>query len=375
MRTLIDFTQIPIQKVGVGVYAKETFSRLIRIKTDSHFFVLLQSDDKELAALFKESNVKILKVYSPFSRLFFIRFLIEQFYIPIICLFYKIDLLHSLHYSFPLFTSKHLKKVVTIHDLTFFIYPHLHTIVKRYYFRFFTRLACKYADSIICVSNSTKSDLFRYVKQINAQINVIPLAANLPVVEQKMIRAVKEKFRVQDKYLLFIGTLEPRKNITNLIKAYANNYVVNNEYQLVVVGKKGWYYREIFDLLNQLKLGDKVVLTGFVSPAEKFALLSSCALFVYPSIYEGFGLPVLEALGYGLPVITSNVSSLPEVVGKAAILINPFCVDELTRAIELCLFDREICETLKETAVKQFEKFSWEKTALKTECVYSNLNN
>ena len=372
MNILIDLTQIPKQKVGVGIYAIETFKRLPNTNGYKYFF-LIQDDDEDFAELFRYKNV--IKVKSKICRNFFVRFFFEQFFIPHICNKYRINILHSLHYSFPLFTSKQLKKVVTIHDLTFFIYPHLHTIVKRFYFRFFTRLACKYADSIICVSNSTKNDLFRYVKQINAQINVIPLAANLPVVEQEMVLDVKEKFGVQDKYLLFIGTLEPRKNISNLIKAYANDCRVNSEYQLVIVGKKGWYYREIFDLLNQLKLENKVILTGFVSPAEKFALLSSCALFVYPSIYEGFGLPVLEALGYGLPVITSNVSSLPEVVGKAAILINPSCVDELTRAIELCLFDREVIDTLKNTAVKQFEKFSWEKTAFKTENVYSNLNN
>ncbi len=372
MNILIDLTQIPKQKVGVGVYAIETFKRLPNSNNCEYYF-LVQDDDDDIATIFASRN--LIKVNSKIYRNFFFRFFFEQFFIPHICSKYKIDILHSLHYSFPLFTHRQLKKIVTIHDLTFFIYPYLHTFIKRYYFRFFTQLACRYANSIICVSNSTRNDLYKYVKHINAQINVIPLAANLPVIEQKTVRDVKEKFGVKGKYLLFIGTLEPRKNITTLIKAYANSYKVNKEYQLVIVGKKGWYYHEIFDLLKSLELGNKVVLTGFVSSAEKFTLLSSCSLFIYPSIYEGFGLPVLEALGYGLPVITSNVSSLPEVVGDAAILINPSSVDELTHAIELCLFDKKVSATLKETAYKQFEKFSWENTAFKTEYVYINASS
>lgn len=370
MNILIDLTQIPKQKVGVGVYAVETFKRVSESTIYKYYF-LIQDDDEDMVVIFEHKNV--IKVKSRVCRNFFFRFFFEQFFIPYICRKYRIDILHSLHYSFPLFTSKHLKKVVTIHDLTFFIYPHLHTVIKRYYFRFFTQLACKYADSIICVSNSTKNDLFKYVKNVNAEISVIPLAANLPIIDQQIVQDVKEKFGVKDQYLLFIGTLEPRKNITTLIQAYSNSCAVKKHYQLVIVGKKGWYYHEIFDLLKQLKLDEKVILTGFVSSTEKFALLSSATLFVYPSIYEGFGLPVLEALGYGLPVITSNISSLPEVAGEAAILINPSSVSDLTYAIELCLSDRFSIDSLKEKAGKQFEKFSWENTALETEKIYTNL--
>ena len=371
MNILIDFTQIPKQKVGVGVYALETFKRLFKNSSGHNYFCLVQNDDEELITIFGSYN--ILKVKSTLCRNFLCRFILEQSYIPYLCKKYDIDIIHSLHYSFPICVPKKTKRVVTIHDLTFFIYPKLHVFVKRYYFRFFIKLACRNVNSVICVSNSTKEDLFKYVKHINAAVEVIPLAATIPQINFEDICITKSKFRIKDKYILFIGTLEPRKNIVTLIKAYAKSNKVNSQYQLVIVGKKGWYYQEIFDLLNLLQLNDKVVLTGFVSSTEKFALLSSASLFVYPSIYEGFGLPVLESLGLGIPTITSNISSLPEVAGEAAILIDPTSVEILCHAINTCLFDGETIEFLKRESIKQFGKFSWEETAKKTIQVYTNL--
>lgn len=368
MKVLVDFTQIPIQKVGVGVYAKEAFVRILMLDSKCDFYYLLQDDDKELEEIFSQYNVKILKVKSSLCRHFFVRILMEQIYIPIICLKYGINLIHSLHYSFPLLALG-MKKIVTIHDLTFFIYPNLHILIKRYYFRFFIYMACKYADSIICVSDSTKKDLHKYIHSINAKLYVVPLAANVPKISNESINVVKTKYGIRKQYLLFIGTLEPRKNIVNLIKAYSR-LECRSSYQLVIVGKKGWYYNDFFDIVNELSLIDSVIFTGFVSTQEKFALLSHAVIFIYPSVYEGFGLPILEALSLGIPTITSNVSSMPEVAGNAAVLVNPLSIEDISKAIRLLLTTPTILHYFQEEGPKRASLFSWEITATKTLSVY-----
>lgn len=365
---LIDFTQIPLQKVGVGVYAKETFKRIVNKDKDNNYYCIIQNDDNELINLFQSQ--KIIKVNSKIFRYFIFRVLLEQFYIPFLCLKYKIDIIHSLHYSFPIMKLSKTKRIVVVHDLTFFIYPKMHTLIKRYYFKIFIKLACKYSDAIICVSKSTKNDLFRYVSNIKSEVHVIPLAANITT--NYSVIDVKNKYSIKKDYLLFIGTLEPRKNITQLIKAYSN-IKDKEKLQLVIVGKKGWYYKEIFNLVDQLSLNNDIIFTGFASDEDKFALLENCYIFIYPSVYEGFGLPVLEAITLGVPTITSNVSSMPEVVEDSAIKINPLDVNDIIKAIDLLSQDDQLRENLSKKGKTQSMKYSWDITAKETVSLYNNI--
>lgn len=367
MNILIDFTQIPIQKVGVGVYARETFFELLR-DTNNKYCCLVQDDDKDMLNTLKSS--KIIFVKSKWFRFFFFRFFLEQFYIPWICYKYKINIVHSLHYSFPLIPLR-AKKVVTIHDLTFFIYPKAHTIFKRYYFRFFIRFACRFADEIICVSNSTLNDLNLHIKPIKSKTQVIPLACEQPkVFDLESINNTKAKFGLHRKYLLFIGTLKPRKNIVNLLIAFEK--IVKNDscIDLVIVGKKGWFYNDTLTKVQELNIANRVIFTGFVTTEEKFIILSGAYAFIYPSIYEGFGLPVLESITYKIPTVTSNISSLPEVVGQAAILMNPNNIDSIYNALKEVLYNENTRLILVERCSKQAKKFSWEITAKMTENVY-----
>lgn len=349
MKVLVDFTQIPIQKVGVGVYAKETF-RIFEKDTDELYF-LIQDDDEDMKKTFSCFNVILVR--SKFFRVFLFRFLLEQFYIPFLCWKYKIDVVHSLHYSFPLLLRK-VKRIVTIHDLTFFIYPEVHTFIKRYYFKFFIKMACKYADAIICVSESTLNDLKKYMKKIIASTKVIPLSCSSKIeVTELEVKRKKRKFGINSSYILFIGTLEPRKNLLNLICAFNEFYKNNEDYVLVIVGKKGWFYKAIFKLIDELNLKSKVLFTGFVTSEEKFILLSGAHTFIYPSIYEGFGLPVLEAITYGIPTITSHLSSLPEVAGDAAFYINPNDALDMARGLDIVSNDSTVREKLRLNAEKQ----------------------
>lgn len=365
MNILIDFTQIPVNKVGVGVYALNTFPLIIKSDLSNNYILLVQDDDKDFAL--SGINVKIINVKSSLFRYFPIRMLLEQFYIPYLVKKENIDIIHSLHYSFPLIHFG-AKRVITIHDLTFFIYPQLHTFVKRYYFRWFIKRAAMTNNSLICVSQSTCDDLRKYVSSINSSSYVIPLAANVKHLQIDFTK-ITTMYSLPEEYILFIGTLEPRKNIEGLIRAYAK--IANStKVDLLIIGKKGWFYEEIFRLIREMKLEYRIRFLGFVEDKDKVTILSHAKVFIYPSFYEGFGLPVLEALSLGIPTITSNISSLPEVGEEAVIYINPYDIEDISENLKLLLDDKAMRESLSKQGLSQAAKFTWEITSNKTLIVY-----
>jgi len=372
MNILIDFTQIPLLKVGVGVYG-EGLVKSIKLCEGDHCFVLVQDDDNCLDSVASEV-ISIIKVKSTKCRKLLYRFIMEQFYIPFLVIKYKINLIHSLHYSFPIFAMA--KKVVTIHDMIFYKYPKFHLRSKVLYFRFFLLLASIFADKIICVSKSTKLDFVNQFDVSDDLISVVELGVDQlfnPDISNLQIMSVKHKYGVLTDYILFIGTLEPRKNINNLILAFAKISYEFSELRLVVVGKKGWHYQSIFNLVEELNITNKVIFTGFVPENEKPPLLAGSRLFVYPSFYEGFGIPILESMACGTPTITSNLSSMPEVAGDAAVLINPHNINEIASAIRKLLMSKEFCKELRVKGILQASRFSWELTAKKTYTVYQAL--
>lgn len=366
MNILVDLTQIPVNKVGVGVYALQTFSRIIAQDHSNRYFFVVQSDDPELCAM-HSNRLTIVKVNARLFRNFAFRTLMEHFYLPYLKLKHHIKIIHSLHYSFPLMAFG-AKRVVTVHDMTFYKYPELHTKIKRYYFKFFIWLSTKRASKIAVVSKSTGRDLIEQYPRVDPKkIVCTELASQIP---QSIGNSPYEP-----PYVSFIGTLEPRKNITRLIEAFAqiSQHESFGHYKLIVVGKKGWYYDSIFQAVERLKIQDKVLFTGFVTDPEKFAILGGSELFVYPSLYEGFGLPVLEALALGIPTITSNVSSMPEVAGDAALLIDPNRTQAIANAMIDVLSNTQQRQKMKQRGWAQASVFSWDKTAEKTICIYQSL--
>ncbi len=374
MKILIDFSQIPLEKVGVGVYASNLLAKISQLDQKNNYYVLMQDDEDLASAIKNNKNFKIIKVKSQFFRKFILRCFLEHIYIPYLAIKYKITLIHSLHYSFPVLAFT--KKVVTVHDLTFFKFPESHTFIKRHYFRSFIYLAAFFADKIITDSNSTSMDFLQRFKINSQRIKTIYLGKDelfKPNLDESKIEAVKSKYNITKDYFLFLGTIEPRKNIKNLILAFDKLLKENNNYQLVIAGKKGWDYEGIFSLVEELHLGSKVIFTGFIDEKDKPYLICGAKIFIYPSIYEGFGIPVLEALACGVPTITSNISSLPEVAGNAAMLINPLNMEELYSSIKKLLNDDGIYTQLRHHSIEQARKFSWEKTAQETIGVYNSL--
>ena len=285
----------------------------------------------------------------------------EQFKLPALLRTKRIDVFHSPANVLPERLPHSCAGVVTLHDLAFLRYPQVLTRSKRVYHRTFTMRSLQRATMIIANSNSTKQDAI--------ELAVIP-ANNIrtvyPCIDKRFSNVVLDEdiqlFRqahgLAMGYLLYLGTLEPRKNITMLIDAYARlRAIYGREEKLVLAGGKGWLYDSIFRRVQELGLESDVVFPGFVSDTEQLLWYHSASVFVYPSLYEGFGMPVTEALACGVPVVTSNVSSLPEAGATLALTVDPHDIKAMSGAIYHALTDealRQRCRTQANTVAQQF---------------------
>jgi glycosyltransferase involved in cell wall biosynthesis len=264
--------------------------------------------------------------------------------------------------------------VVTIHDLGFYYYPEAHTLSQNLYLRWSTRYNARIATRVIADSVATRNDLLRYYRVPGERIEVVYPGRDEalgPVRDPEVLQDVRARYGLSEPYLLYVGTLHPRKNLVRLVQAFsaftkamaAGPAKPKAEPQLVLAGQKGWLYEEILNQVRKLDLVDRVVFTGYVPDADLPAVLSGAVAFVFPSLYEGFGLPVLEAMACGTPVICSNVSSLPEVAGEAALQVDPLDVEALAEAIHWVISDAGLRATLVERGYEQVQRFSWQRCA------------
>jgi glycosyltransferase involved in cell wall biosynthesis len=370
MRVLIDCTQISKVKAGVGAYALNLVRELIGLHADLDLRLLVQDDDPDF--FIESDRVVVLKVPARAFRKLPLRFLLEQLYIPWLALRYRIDVVHSLHYGFPLGPLR-ARKVVTVHDLTSFKLPEVHIPAKGRYYRLFIRAARRGADHISFDSQSTQDDFLEAFPRDMASCHVVTLGKAPefhPDLDPLAVEAVVEKHGLRSPYILYIGMIEPRKNLTRLVEAFsalANNYP---SHTLVIAGKKGWMVDSLFEAVRAKGLEGRVVFTGFVSEDDKPYLIRGAEIFAYPSLYEGFGIPVLEALACGTATLTSNLSSMPEVAGDAALLIDPTSTDSLISALSRLLAEPALRQELRTKAVAQAAKFTWRRTAEETYEVY-----
>jgi glycosyltransferase involved in cell wall biosynthesis len=268
--------------------------------------------------------------------------------------------------------------VVTVHDLGYLYYPKAHRFVDRLYLDLSTRYSARVASRVIAVSKATKDDLVRRYGIEPGKITVVYSGcdeAMRPVEDKATIEKAKARYSVQGDYVLSVGTLQPRKNLRRLLEAYA---MVRKQAEkgetpcLVIAGKKGWLYNQVFQHVVRLGLESEVIFPGYVPQGDLPALLSGARLFVFPSLYEGFGLPVLEAMACGTPVLCSNVSSLPEVAGNAAFLVDPLDVESMAEAMNRLLQDEGLRAQLVKWGFQRVRRFSWERCAGETLAVLEN---
>jgi glycosyltransferase involved in cell wall biosynthesis len=227
------------------------------------------------------------------------------------------------------------------------------------------------SDHIIAVSEQTKEDIIRLLRIPPDKISVIHLAADeqfVPLSETEYLPVLK-KYNLPSKYFLFVGNVEPRKNLTGLIRSF---HTIKNavEENLVIIGAKGWKYSPIYDLVRELGLNDCVHFTGYVEDADLPAIYNGASVLVLPSFYEGYGLPIIEAMRCGVPVIGSNVSSIPEIIGDAGLLIDPRSIRELSDALMHIVGSSTTRRHFSQLALERSSHFSWRKTAEQTLEVY-----
>lgn len=276
------------------------------------------------------------------------------------------DLYHGLAFVSPLLLTK--PSIITVYDLSFLHYPQVLSTSRRLYLRLFTALSCRRAKRVIAISHSTARDVHQSFGIPLDKIDIAPpgydanIYRPLPAEE---IAAFRARRNLPERFWLFLGTLEPRKNLPMLLQAYAA-LPDNQRIPLVLAGGKGWDYQAIFDAIDRYKLQNWVQLPGYL-PVEELPLwYNSAEVFLYPSVFEGFGIPVLEAMACGTPVIISNASSLPEVAGSAGLSLPPHAVDQWTEALRRAYSDLHWREQAVEQGFIEAKRYNWQGTAVET---------
>jgi glycosyltransferase involved in cell wall biosynthesis len=319
-------------------------------------------------------NTKIQKVK---GHPFVYRTIGHLLHIPYSFLFgKKAQITHFFNFFIPPGVSG--KKVATIHDMTFYAYPETMAFRTKMMFKLHIKDTCRRADRIITDSYFSKREIMKYLNVEDNKISVIHLGVDLekfhPLDNGAVIDSVRRKYNLPAEYFLYMGTLEPRKNITRLIYAYSLLRKKNtNTPKLVLAGGKGWLHNAIFEIVNKENLKDDVVFIGYVSDGDIVPLLNGAALFLFPSLYEGFGLPPLEAMACGVPVVTSQAASLPEVVGDAALIADPFSIEDIAEKIDAVYSSAEVKNRLIQKGLERAKLFTWEKAADKLMKVYEEV--
>ncbi|MDQ6651252.1 MAG: glycosyltransferase family 4 protein [Acidobacteriota bacterium] len=284
-----------------------------------------------------------------------------------------VDVLH-VQFTSPPFAP--CPVVVSIHDLSFEHLPQTFKRRSRTQLRMTVRRSARKAAQVVALSEYARSDIITTYGIRPEKLNVIPLAAPSyfgPVEDAGELQRIRQIYGIEPDYILTVGSIQPRKNLSRLIAAYSSLRRAQREVklpQLVVVGKCAWLYDETLRTIKELEVSNSVVLTGYVPEANLPALYSGALCFVYPSYFEGFGLPPLEAMKCGAPVIASNKTSLPEVVGQAGILVDPFDVNEIASAIEKVIGNSNLRSHLRAKGFARARLFDWRETARQTVAVY-----
>jgi glycosyltransferase involved in cell wall biosynthesis len=284
-----------------------------------------------------------------------------------------VDLLH-VQYTAPPFAP--CPVVATIHDLSFEHLPQTFKRRSRMQLRLTVRRTARSAARVLVPSEHTRRDIIETYKLDAERVSVTPLAAPAhfaPVEDEREVRRVSELYKIEGDYILAVGSIQPRKNLARLIAAYSDLRRARphaNLPKLALVGKKAWLYDETLRAIEEYGLGDLTVLTGYVAESDLPALYTGALCFVYPSYFEGFGLPPLEAMQCGTPVIAGERTSLPEVVGAAGLLVDPFDEYALADAIGRVIDDAGLRARLRREGLERAQSFDWRKTARLTLAVY-----
>lgn len=364
MKILVDTRLLSGGRIsGIEEYARFVIQNLLDAdKKNSYQFLYSGLKKAEFPEEWKRKNTAVIEWNVP-NKLFELS--LRVFGWPRVNEKLNSDIIFSPHFNFlPL--SKGTKRIITFHDLSFMHFPEFYSQRKRFWhWQQNYTVQARNADAIIAVSEFTRQDIINTLGVAPEKIHTIysginPFYKRLAEHDKEKARFIKEK-RLSKPFLLFVGTLEPRKNISGIIRAFdvVKEDPFNRELQLIIVGKKGWLCDTIFKDAREAKWASDIVFWGEASYEDLRLLYNLTEAFIYPSFFEGFGFPPLEAQACGAPVITSNRASLPEIMNDSALLIDPWKIEELVRAIQLLLKKEAVREVLKKKGAENCARFSW----------------
>ena len=350
------------KRVGSGKYAFELLKQFSKVQKHD-FLVYLK--EKPLPDLPKESRNFKYAVFGP-------KKMWTQFALPIKLTFSsKLDVFFSLGHYGPRFSK--IPFVVTVHDLSYLHFPDLFKKEDLYQLTNWTKYSIEKSSHVIAVSETTKDDIIKNYGVNPSKISAVYEGFDenrfKPQLKGKIAK-IKKKYKIRGDYLIFIGTLQPRKNIERLIEAFhklvRNSKLEIRNYRLVIVGRKGWLYEPIFNKVKKLQMEDSVIFTDYVADSDLPQLISGAKAYVLPSLWEGFGIPVIEAQACGVPVVVSNTSSLPEIVEGSAVQVNPYSTISISSGISRVLTNQKLRKELIKKGLENTKRFSWQKCAGET---------
>jgi glycosyltransferase involved in cell wall biosynthesis len=373
----IDVTAAVSQGGGIGRYTREIIQALAKVDSENEYHLYSAKRPKETPIpdplptgpnfSYHEAPLSERWLYRIWYRL--------NLPIPVQWITGSLDLLHSPDFVLPPLRDN-IPSLLTIHDLSFVHFPETFTDSLVSYLNNVVPRSIEAASHILADSESTKNDLLAIWGVAPEKISVLYSGVNSlfrPVTDDHVQETTRQKYGIGDKpYLLTVGTVQPRKNYQLLVRAF-KTISQSHSHNLVVVGAMGWLHEQLLEEIEKQGLSNRVVLTGFVDDSDLPSLYSGATLFLFPSLYEGFGLPILEAMACGVPVIASNVSSLPEVAGEAAVLLSP--IDEVGWADKMhqLLADASLRTRLVAAGFIQAQEFTWKNSAAQLLAIYKQL--
>lgn len=358
MKIGIDIRETGKNKAGKGYYAFHLTRALLKLD-EKHEYTLYTDHKNDHFNSFHNAQLRYINK----KGVFWHKKTLSNIYKNNLDIFisptsYIIPALHN---------PKKLRVLMTVHDLIAFLYPKQHNKKAVLTEKLTLKRASRKAYKLLSVSENTKKDLIKQFNLRDRDIAIIPNAASdaFGIIEPEKCKSLSNKYNLPKTFIFSVGTLEPRKNYPALLEAYAKIKPYHSDVHLVIAGKKGWLSDSIFKTVDTLKLNDKVHFLGYVDERDLAILYNLAHLFVYPSLYEGFGIPPLEAMKCGCPVITSNTSSLPEVVGDAALCVNPHDPSAIADAIHNVLKNPTLLNSLIKKGLERHTRFSWDLSARK----------
>jgi glycosyltransferase involved in cell wall biosynthesis len=367
----LDVSAAVHRRAGLGRYAESLTRALVAAHSDRYaVFYNRERGVEALPGLERLPARTVAMGYKPWRMLVWLGQLAQ---VDLSRLVPDAEVFHATeHLLLPL---RSVPTVLTVHDLIFRHLPAHHKALNRWYLNLALPLYCHRATHIIAVSEWTRHDLIAAYGLLPEKVTVVPEAADPRFFPQppEAMAAVRARYGLPERYLLFVGTIEPRKNLSRLLAAFETIRGEGLSDGLAIVGKRGWLYGDFFDQLERSPARDAVLLLGYVPDDALPAVYSGAQALVFPSLYEGFGLPVLEGMACGTPVVASNASSIPEVGGDAAMYFDPVDLEAMVEVIRRLLRDGDLQTEMRTRATAQAAQFTWESAAAATESVYATV--